>query len=86
MNPVKVATHDFKTCSPFIITNIEWEASFLTGIFFSSTAEAHWFVIAGLPKRGGLLALCFFFRNKKKSHLNKKAVQIRKPENLLLNF
>lgn len=41
------------------------EASMLTGIFFSSTAEAHWFVIAGLLRRAGLLALCFFLKEKK---------------------
>lgn len=40
------------------------EASFLTGIFFSSTAQAHWFVIVGLLRRAGLLALCFFLKEK----------------------
>lgn len=43
---------------------MEMKLGFLTGIFFSSTAEAHWFIIAGLPRRGGLLALCFFFKKK----------------------
>lgn len=50
----------------FITAHIEQDGRFLTDSFFSSVAEAHWFVTAGLPSTAGLLPLCFFLEKKRR--------------------